>query len=100
MAGTFPALPLSSRGTGLVKERKMKRILFGLAVVAAASIVTAGPASARDYRYCLQSLHIGIPGDCSYSTYRQCRAAASGRNADCFLNPRVAFSRSYRHHRR
>lgn len=78
----------------------MKRILFGLAVVAAAFIVTAGPASARDYRYCLQSVHIGIPGDCSYSTYRQCRAAASGRNADCFLNPRVAFSRSYRHHRR
>lgn len=77
----------------------MKKILLGLAAVVAVSIAGAGSASARDYRYCLQSRHIGIPGDCSYETYVQCRASAYGRNADCNLNPRAAFSRQHRHHR-
>ncbi len=72
-----------------------------LALIAAAALVAgnAGPAAAKDYRYCLQSRHMGIPGDCSYDTYAQCRASASGRNADCNINPRVAFSQQ-RHWRR
>lgn len=70
-----------------------------LALLAAGIIGTAGsaPAQARDYRYCLQSPEVGIPGDCSYSTYAQCQASASGRYAYCNINPRVAFSeRPYR----
>lgn len=44
---------------------------------------------ARDYRYCLVSPGYDFPGDCSYSTYRQCKASASGRLADCYVNPRT-----------
>jgi hypothetical protein len=59
---------------------------FVLVVAAAAS-----PASAYDYRYCLQGREWGYPGNCQFSTYRQCMATASGTYAHCGLNPRVAF---------
>ncbi|OPF96116.1 DUF3551 domain-containing protein [Rhodopseudomonas palustris] len=51
----------------------------------------ATPAEARDYPYCLTSPGYGYPGECSYASYGQCRAAASGRLADCIVNPRAAF---------
>jgi hypothetical protein len=34
---------------------------------------------------------MGYPGDCSYSTYAQCQASASGRYAYCGMNPRTAY---------
>jgi len=74
-----------------------------LAVLAAGMMAaaTSTPAQAREYRFCLQSPGYGIPGDCSYDTYAQCRASASGRYADCNLNPRYAFSNPERpRHRR
>ena len=70
----------------------MKRVLLGLMATCAIVAASSGPAAARDYPYCLQSRGVGIPGDCSYASYAQCRASASGRNADCNINPRVAFS--------
>lgn len=74
-----------------------------LAVLAAGMMAAAAstPVEAREYRFCVQSPETGIPGDCSYETYAQCRASASGRYADCFLNPWYAFSRPERpRHRR
>lgn len=74
-----------------------------LAVLAAGMMMAAAsaPAQAREYRFCVQSPETGIPGDCSYNTYAQCRASASGRFADCNINPRYAFSGSERpRHRR
>lgn len=71
-----------------------------MALLSAAGLIwiaEAGPAAARDYRYCLQSRAMGIPGDCSFRTRAACMAAASGRMATCAVNPRVAFGR---HHRR
>ncbi|MCD0420408.1 DUF3551 domain-containing protein [Rubrivivax sp. JA1024] len=59
--------------------------------VAAAGLLAAGSAEARVSSYCLTSPGYGYPGDCSYATYRQCRVAASGRQADCIVNPRAAF---------
>ncbi|WP_438278900.1 DUF3551 domain-containing protein [Nitrobacter sp.] len=59
---------------------------FVLMVAAAAS-----SASAHDYRYCLQGREWGYPGNCQFSTYRQCMATASGTYAHCGINPRVAF---------
>ncbi|MEO6947014.1 MAG: DUF3551 domain-containing protein [Nitrobacter sp.] len=59
---------------------------FVLTIAAAAS-----PASAHDYRYCLQGREWGYPGNCQFSTYRQCMTAASGTYAYCGINPRVAF---------
>lgn len=66
---------------------------MALAILAAGvmAAVASTPAEAREYRFCLQSPGLGIPGDCSYDTYAQCRASASGRFADCNINPRYAF---------
>ena len=63
-----------------------------LALAAAgAAFLAASPAAAFDYPYCLQGRQTGIPGECSYRTYQQCQAAASGRSAFCNINPRFAF---------
>jgi hypothetical protein len=62
-----------------------------LTAVGVASIGTSTPAAAHDYPYCLQGKETGIPGDCSYSSYAQCMASASGRDGYCNVNPRVAF---------
>lgn len=77
----------------------MRRIVLALLAAGIVGTIGSGSAAAKDYRYCLQSRHMGIPGDCSYDTYSQCRASASGRNADCNINPRVAFSQQRRVHR-
>ncbi len=76
-----------------------------LAVLAAGAATFAGSASAAayDYPYCVQGRGVGIPGDCSYQTYAQCMASASGRGLYCNVNPRVAFGqqqrgRTYRDH--
>ena len=74
-----------------------------LAILAAGMITAAAsaPAQAREYRFCVQSPETGIPGDCSYDTYAQCRASASGRFADCNINPRYMYFGSERpRHRR
>lgn len=69
--------------------------LAALAAVAAvsATITSASPAAAFDYPYCLQGKQTGIPGDCNYASYAQCMASASGRDAYCAINPRVAYNR-------
>lgn len=59
----------------------------------AASFAGTAPAAAYDYPYCVQGRGVGIPGDCSYQTYAQCMASASGRNAFCGINPRAAFGK-------
>jgi len=76
-------------------------MILGL-TVAAAALVSARPAEARDYKYCLYEYN-DPAGDCYYSTYAQCAASASGRVAYCNINPRYAFAqqpqkrgRSYR----
>jgi hypothetical protein len=66
---------------------------LALASAASAVIASASPAAAFDYPYCLQGKQTGIPGDCNYASYAQCMASASGRDAYCAINPRVAFDR-------
>jgi hypothetical protein len=65
--------------------------LAAIATAIAAATLSPTSAQARDYAYCLSSPGYGYPGDCSFASYGQCRAAASGRRADCVVNPRVAF---------
>jgi hypothetical protein len=67
--------------------------LFGAAI---ASVAGVAPAAAYDYPWCVQGRGVGFPGDCSYATYKQCLARASGRNVGCGINPRVAFDRARR----
>ena len=72
---------------------------FGTAVmmVLAAGVTTlasSAPAKAYDYPWCVQGRISGYPGDCSYRTYEQCMARASGTDAYCGVNPYVAFART------
>ena len=64
-----------------------------LAAMAAGAATMATPAAAYDYPYCAQGSGVGIPGDCSYQSYAQCMASASGRRLYCNVNPRVAFGK-------
>jgi hypothetical protein len=77
----------------------MKLLLAALALVASATVIDTTPASARDFPYCIVSRGTGSPGDCSYRSYRECMATASGRAATCQINPRVAFDRQHRRYR-
>ena len=62
----------------------MRNAMLAILALSAATVGTvagSSPAAAYDYPYCLQGRGIGIPGECSYSTYGQCLASASGRGA-------------------
>jgi hypothetical protein len=78
--------------------------ILALLSAGAATIAGSGPAAAVDYPWCVQGIGVGIPGDCSYRSYAQCMASASGRGGvSCNVNPRVAFGqqrpgRRYRHY--
>lgn len=77
----------------------MRNAMLAMAVLLAAGAATiagSGPAAARDYPWCIQGGGWGVPGDCSYRSYAQCMASASGRFVFCNLNPRVAFDRKRR----
>ena len=77
----------------------MRNAMLALLALAAAGAVTmAGPApaAAYDYPWCIQGGGWGVPGDCSYRTYAQCMATASGRHVYCNVNPRVAFGQARR----
>ena len=74
--------------------RKTILTVVALSGAAIVTTITSGPAAAYDYPWCVQGRGVGIPGDCSYQTYGQCMASASGRNVYCNINPRVAFGRA------
>jgi hypothetical protein len=65
--------------------------LLAVTAAGAATLVGSGPAAAYDYPWCVQGAGVGVPGDCSYNSYAQCQASASGRYVYCNINPRVAF---------
>jgi hypothetical protein len=71
--------------------RKFLLAIATLAAAGAASLATSAPAAAHDYAWCVTGRDTGYPGDCSYTSYAQCMASASGRIAYCNINPRVAF---------
>jgi Protein of unknown function (DUF3551) len=77
--------------------------ILAMVAAGAATIAGSGPAAAIDYPYCIQGGGWGVPGDCSYRSYAECMASASGRRVYCNVNPRVAFGqarrgRPYRNH--
>jgi hypothetical protein len=83
--------------------RNMMLALVALGSAGAATIAAPTPAAAVDYPWCIQGGGWGVPGDCSYRSYGQCMASASGRRAYCNVNPRVAHGerrrgRVYRHY--
>ncbi|CAN7588233.1 DUF3551 domain-containing protein [Bradyrhizobium sp. LjRoot220] len=70
--------------------------IFALSAAIAGSMASATPAAAYDYPYCVQGRGVGVPGDCSYQTYQQCMASASGRGVYCNINPRAALNQQPR----
>ena len=77
----------------------MRNTILAMLVLVAAGATTiagSGPAAAFDYPYCVQGRGVGVPGDCSYTSYGQCMASASGRGLYCNVNPRVAFRQTPR----
>lgn len=77
----------------------MRNAMLAILALAAASAVTVAsptPAAAYDYPYCAQGRSVGIPGECAYSSYEQCLAAASGRGLSCNVNPRAALNQQPR----
>ncbi len=66
------------------------RTLF-LALATSAIVFASGvtEVAAGDYRYCIQGDDFpGGAGDCSFASYQQCQATASGRTAYCGANLR------------
>ena len=76
-------------------EMTMRKFVLTMLALSAAGVVTlatSAPAAAYDYPWCVQGRGVGIPGDCSYQTYAQCEASASGRGLYCNSNPRAALN--------
>jgi hypothetical protein len=71
--------------------RKVMLAVLAVTAIGVGSTAGSAPAAAYDYPWCAQGRGVGIPGDCSYQTYAQCMASASGRNLYCNVNPRAAF---------
>lgn len=70
----------------------MRSLLLALAVLSAGFAAPTAPAEAREYPFCLQGRDTaGGRGDCSYATYQQCQATASGTYASCYVNPYAAY---------
>ena len=68
-----------------------RTLLMAALLAGAAFAPSAGQAQGYDYPYCVQGENLGWPGDCSYSSYEQCQATASGTDDSCGINPRFAF---------
>jgi len=86
-------------------KEKLMRILA--LAVAAVSIVSMAPASAQTYDpaypVCLHVYGRISYYDCRYTSLPQCNASASGRSAQCIVNPYFAGAReaaTYRRHKR
>jgi hypothetical protein len=66
----------------------MRNAVWALMVFGAACATGAAPAAAGNFPYCIKGCDYGAGlGDCSFSTYQQCQATASGRVATCAANP-------------
>jgi hypothetical protein len=79
-----------------------------LAILAIATVSVAGPAAAQTYApgypVCLHVWGPAIYYECRYTSLAQCNASASGRAAQCVINPYFAseeepMGRPYRRHR-
>jgi uncharacterized protein DUF3551 len=66
----------------------MRTAFWALMICAAASTSAASAAAARDFPFCIKGCDFGGGADdCSFSSYQQCLATASGRDASCAANP-------------
>jgi Protein of unknown function (DUF3551) len=67
----------------------MRTLFLALATSATVFVTGITGVAAGDYRYCIQGEEFaGGSGDCSFDSYQQCQATASGRMAYCGANLR------------
>ena len=94
--------------TVLLQEEALMRYL-AWAAVALGTALAAGPTSAQTYSGAPVCLHVYGKGsyyECNYYSIAQCNASASGRAAQCVVNPYAANAGigeppvRYRHYRR
>ena len=84
----------------------MRAALLALVALGALSALNVTPAAAQrtdpgpfsfntpsGYPFCMRSLY--DDDDCSYRTYAQCAATASGIGLTCFANPALAYAQTY-----
>jgi Protein of unknown function (DUF3551) len=74
----------------LIRRQAMARFFLAALAIGAAAAIAMVPDAARaqDYPFCIKGgAYEGGVGDCSFSTYEQCRATASGRDSYCDANP-------------
>ena len=68
----------------------MRNLLLAAAALGALASagMTPSPVQARDYPFCIKGADYDSSlGDCSFDSYQQCLATASGRRAYCDANP-------------
>jgi hypothetical protein len=66
----------------------MRRAIWALMAIGAFAATDAAPAMAGGMPFCIKGCDFGGgAGDCSFSSYQQCVATASGRDATCAANP-------------
>ncbi len=59
-----------------------------LAAIGLMAVIDAASGAAGNSAFCIQGCDFGGgSGDCSFSSYAQCQATASGRDASCAANP-------------
>jgi uncharacterized protein DUF3551 len=68
------------------RGRYAMRTWLALLTISAATALGAGAAFAEGSAYCLRGCDFGA-GECSFSSYQQCMATASGRTGWCDANP-------------
>ena len=67
----------------------MRNVALALLAASGLAMVGSAPAEAVGTRYpfCMQGNDAPGLSDCSYTSYAQCQATASGRNLYCIENP-------------
>lgn len=77
---------------------------LALAILALATVSVAGPAAAQTYDpaypVCLHVYGLATYYECRFTSLAQCAASASGRPAQCEINPYFAGPGPQRHPRR
>jgi hypothetical protein len=75
--------------------------ILALGILTIAALLTAPPARAQTYGGAYPFCLLWAKSyDCSYTTLAQCNASASGRTAECYINPFFASAQPQRDHRR
>ena len=66
----------------------MRGAIWALLAIGVFAGSDAAPAAAGGMPFCIKGCDFGGgTGDCSFSSYQQCQATASGRDATCATNP-------------